>query len=40
MVAKARLSVDFGEDTFVGLGLEVVPCGPEKVDDRTRWTFG
>ena len=40
MVAKAFLSVDFGEDTFVGLGLEVDPCGPENVDDRTGCDFG
>ena len=40
MVAKALLSVDFGEDAFVGLGVELVPCGPENVDDRTGWVFG
>lgn len=40
MVANALLSVDFGEDTFVGLGLELDSCGPENVDDRTGCDFG
>ena len=29
-----------GEDTFIGLGLELDPCGPENVDDRTGFEFG
>ena len=40
IVANALLSVDFGEDAFVGLGLELDPCGPENVDDRTGGDFG
>jgi len=40
IVAKALLSVDFGEDPLTGLGLEVDPCGPENVEDRTGCDFG
>lgn len=40
IVANALLSVDFGEAAFVGLGLELDPCGPENVDDRTGGDFG